>query len=72
MGWLGFGGGERSRGDSDKIDDVKVNVKTDSGGKVTDVLVASSNSNPHTDHDHYYHVDKSDSAGYHEKGSGSK
>lgn len=54
MGWFGFGGGEKSDGDSGKVSDVKVNVKTDGGGKVTDVLVSESRSNPHSNHSHYY------------------
>jgi hypothetical protein len=52
MGWTGFGSGEKSGGDSEKVSDVQVNVKTD-GDKVTEVLV-SEKGNPHKEHTHYY------------------
>ena len=53
MGWFGFGSGEKSDGDTGKVSDVKVDVKTDSSGKVSDVMV-SRGGNPHKNHEHYY------------------
>lgn len=53
MGWNGFGSAEKSSGETGKVSDVQVNVKTDNSGKVTEILVSSS-SNPHKSHDHYY------------------
>lgn len=54
MGWLGFGGGEKSSGDSGKVSNVEVNVKTDRSGRVKDVLVSESGRNAHKNHTHYY------------------
>lgn len=54
MGWFGFGSGEKSDGETGKVSDVKVNVKTDSSGKAAEVMVNKSHGNPHLNHDHYY------------------
>jgi hypothetical protein len=48
----------RSDGGTGKVSDVKVNVKTDSKGRVSDVLV-SKGGNAHKNHDHYYDKGKS-------------
>lgn len=53
MGWLKFDSGEKSDGSTGKVSNVKVNVKTNKSGRVTDVLVSSSG-NKHKNHDHYF------------------
>lgn len=69
MGWFGFGSGEKSDGDTGKVSSVKVSVKTDSGGKATDVIVSESRGNPHSNHTHYYEK-SSGGWGSHKKGKG--
>lgn len=54
MGWFGFGKGQMSSGSTGKVSDVSVNVKTNSAGKATDVLVGKSGGNSHSNHTHYY------------------
>lgn len=68
MGWLGWGKAEESKGDSEKVSDVKVNVKSNDSGKVTDILV-SHGGNPHENHTHFFKTDKGQS-GEHKKGGG--
>lgn len=52
MPWTGFGKAERMSGTSGKVSTVKMNVKTNSKGRPTDILVSKS-SNPHRNHEHY-------------------
>jgi len=54
MSWFSFGSGESSDGDTGKVSDVKVSVKVDRDGHVSDVLVNRSGGNPHTNHEHLY------------------
>lgn len=54
MSWFSFGDGEKSDGETGKVSDVKVSAKSDSSGRITDVLVNESRGNPHSNHSHYY------------------
>lgn len=58
MGWLDFFSADESSGDTGKVSDVKVNIKTDKGGNVSDILVNRSGGNSHKNHSHYAKVNK--------------
>ena len=59
MGWSDFFSGSSNDGDTGQDTDVKIAVKTDSSGKVSDVLVNKSSGNAHKNHDHYSTLNKS-------------
>jgi len=56
MGWKDWLGGERSDGETGKVENVDVNVKVNDQGKVSDVIV--SREGEREKHDHYYNTDK--------------
>ncbi len=59
MSWKDWFSGERSDGDSGKVEDVSLKIKADDDGNVTDILV--SREDDKQTHDHIYNADEGQS-----------